>query len=176
MNNKINLELKYFCSDFVPVRKILKEIGAKKVGIFNQKDYFFNLPKTNSKIKPRLKLRIQKDKQTLIYYKRADFSSDKATPSEISLFAVKGNPPLPFLQKILGVKAIVFKKRELWKKGYTVFNLDEVNSIGKIFEIELTSHGNEKEEEKIFEAYRDDFLSLLQKIIKGSNLDLVLKK
>lgn len=126
MKNKVNLELKYFCKDFIPIRKILKNIGAKKIGIFNQKDYFFNLPFTESNIQPRFKLRIQNREQTLVYYKRPNFSQNKITSADVALLDVKDKNLLAVLQKTLGVKAIVIKKRELWRKDNCIFNLDTV--------------------------------------------------
>lgn len=174
MQNKVNLELKYFCNDFAPIRQILKEIGAKKAGVFAQKDYFFNLPSKNEKISRRLKLRIQNNKHTLVYYKRSDFTEGKSTPSDVMLFNVKDKKLLSFLQKILGTKAIVSKKRELWKKENTVFNLDQVEGVGKIFEMELTVEGNEQDAETEFNSYKEKFLPLLDKVVRGSNVDLVL--
>lgn len=176
MQNKVNLELKYFCKDFAALRRTLREIGAKKVGTFAQKDYFFNLPLPKEKVEPRLKLRIQKGTQTLIYYKRPDFSQKQATSADIILLKVKDKKLLPFLQKTLGVKAVVSKKRELWKKENTVFHLDKVRGIGKIFEIESTIQGNRKIAEKIFNQYKKKLLSHLQQIIKASNLDLIVKQ
>lgn len=173
MQNKLNFELKFFCEDFAPIRKLLKELGAKKVGTFNQKDYFFNLSDTKAKIQPRMKLRIQSGKKTLIYYKRPDFSSNKIAQADVVLFEVKDKKLLSFLKKSLGIKAIVRKKRELWKKENIVFNLDTLKNIGKIFEIELTSQGNQKREQLTFSNYRNRFLPYLSKIIRGSNIDLV---
>ncbi|MBI2326839.1 CYTH domain-containing protein [Candidatus Curtissbacteria bacterium] len=174
MQNKVNLELKYFCNDFSPIRKILKELNAKKVGTFFQKDYFFNLPQSDIKIHPRLKLRIQKGKQTIIYYKRRAFQENKSNQAKVSLLSVKDKKLLPYLKKVLGIKATVYKKRELWKKGNTIFNLDNILTVGKIFEIETTK--NSKESEKEFNFYKQKFLPYLDKIIKDSNLDLILKK
>lgn len=176
MQNKFNLELKYFCSDFEPIRRVLKEIGAKKVGTSSQKDYFFNLPISKDKIKPRLKLRIERDKQTLIFYKRPDFTQGKSTPSDVTLFPVKDSKLLQLLKKFLGTKAVVIKKRELWKKNNTVFNLDQVKGVGKIFEIELTAKDQIEQEEKELDFYRAKLLPYLEQIVTGSNVDLVLNK
>lgn len=146
MQNKLNLELKYFCPDFSPIRKVLSEIGAKKVVVKNQKDYFFNLP------------------------------ANKANPAKIILYPIKDKKFLTFLSNTLGVKAIVDKKREQWKKDNTVFNLDNVQGVGKIFEIEVTTNeGGKNKAQQVFNNYQKKFLPHLTKIIKGSNLDLVSK-
>ncbi|MDO8260423.1 MAG: class IV adenylate cyclase, partial [Candidatus Magasanikbacteria bacterium] len=172
MQNKLNLELKYFCPDFSPIRKVLSEIGAKKIIVKNQKDYFFNLPlkKTN----PRLKLRIEGKNQTLVYYERPNFKENKANSAKVILFPVKDKKLFKFLSETLGVKAIVIKTRELWEKDNAIFNLDDVKSVGKIFEIEITTNEENKDKaQKSFNNYQKKFRPHLAKIIKGSNLDLV---
>lgn len=174
MQNKLNLELKYFCADFFPIRRVLSEIGAKKNKTANQKDYFFNLP--NVQQNARFKLRIESQKQTLVYYEREDFKENKANPAKVILYPTKDKKLLTFLSNTLGIKAIVVKRREQWKKENTVFNLDTVEKVGKIFEIEITTDPkNLKKDEAIFNSYKEKLLPFLTKIVKGSNLDLVNK-
>lgn len=175
--NKINLELKHYCNDFKKVRLVLKEIGAKKEIIKNQKDYFFNLPDANKEKSPRFKLRIENKKQTLVYYERPDFVKGKNTASVVKLYYVKDKQLLPLLVESLGVKAIVDKKREVWRKKNTVFHLDNVKYVGGIFEIELQKNGRKltKADKKTFELYKNKIMPFLGLIIKGSNVDLVNK-
>lgn len=175
--NKINLELKHHCDNFGKVRQVLKEIGAKKEIVKNQKDYFFNLPPINKQGSPRLKFRIEGKNQTLVYYERPRFIKGKDTASVVKLYPVTDKLLLPFLQKTLGVKAEVDKRREVWRKTNTVFHLDSVKGVGGIFEIELQKNGskiNEKDKQ-IFKSYQDRLLPFLGPIIKGSNVDLVKK-
>lgn len=173
---KQNLELKYFCEDFSKIRNVLKEIGAKKEIVKNQKDYFFNLPIAKNKISPRLKLRIENKNQELIYYKRPNFIKGKNTLAKIELYNVKDKYLLDFLIKTLGVKAIVEKKREIWRKDNTVFFIDKVKNVGDIFEVEMQKHSVMTQKDKeLFEFYKDRLIPFLGKIIKGSNVDLVLK-
>ncbi len=175
--NKINLELKHYCKDFKKVRLVLKEIGAKKEIVKNQKDYFFNLSDLNKEKSPRLKLRIEGKKQLLVYYERPEFVKGKNTASDVKLYDVKDIQLLPFLIKSLGVKAIVDKKREVWRKTNTVFHLDNVKGVGGIFEVELQKKGKITEKDKqIFKSYQDKLLPFLGSVIKGSNVDLVKNK
>lgn len=170
--DKTNLELKHFCHDFVSVRKVLKQIGATKEAIKTQKDYFFNLPVSNRA--GRIKLRIEGKKKTLVYYERPDFIKAKKTTALVKLYNVTDEELLPFLQKSLGTKAIVDKKREIWRKSNTVFHIDNVKGVGRIFEIELQKKGKITERDnKIFKYYQEKFLPYLGEIIKGSNVDLV---
>jgi adenylate cyclase class 2 len=172
--NQNNLELKHFCSDFAAIRKVLLEIGASKDVIKTQKDYFFELPKPKTG-NPRLKLRIENEIEKLIYYDRPEFKKGKDTASKIKLYEVKDKNLLPFLIESPGVKSIVEKKREIWRKDNTVFHLDNVKNIGKIFEIELQKNGKiNKKDIRVFKNYQDMLLPYLGKTIKSSNADLVL--
>lgn len=173
--NKTNLELKHYCDDFPKIRAILKEIGAKKIIVKNQKDYFFNLPVLNKTKNPRLKLRIEGENQSLIYYERPQFVKGKDVASDIKLYDVKDKQLLPFLVKSLGTKAIVEKKREVWRKTNTVFHLDNVKSVGGIFEVELQKKGGKitETDKNIFKSYQTKLLPFLGSVIKGSNVDLV---
>lgn len=171
--NKINLELKHFCKDFGLIRNILKSFDAKKEIVKNQKDFFFKLPKGKTG-NPRLKLRIEGKKETLIYYDRPDFKKGKQIAAKIKLYEVKDNELLPFLKESLGVRAVVEKKREVWRKDNTVFHLDDVKGVGKIFEVELQKFGKVNQKDiGIFKEYQKELLPHLGKVVKGSNVDLV---
>ncbi|MCX6753345.1 MAG: class IV adenylate cyclase [Candidatus Nomurabacteria bacterium] len=171
---KQNLELKYFCNDFNKIRSVLKEIGAKKEIIKNQKDYFFNLPIDKTRVFPRLKLRVQ-DKE-LIYYERPNFVKGKNTLAKIEVYKVKDAELLPFLIKVFGVRAIVEKKREIWRKDNTVFYIDKVKNVGNIFEVEMQKNSAMTQKDKeLFESYKKKLLPHLGAMIKGSNIDLVLE-
>ena len=171
-----NLELKYFCNDFEGIRKALKELGAQKEIVKKQKDYFFNLPTQTLKKGGRMKMRVEGKSYTLTYYERPSFSQAKHTVSKVKLLLGDATQ-LRFLTDTLGVTVVVEKTREVWRKDNTVFHLDIVKDVGRIFEIELQKKGklNQKDVE-IFESYKLKVLSYLGKIIKGSNEDLVLGK
>lgn len=173
--NKTNLELKHYCNDFPKIRTILKEIGAKKIITKHQKDYFFRLPVTLKSNNQRLKLRIEGSNQSLIYYERPQFIKGKETASSVKLYSVNDHQLLPFMIKALGITAVVEKKREVWKKGNTVFHLDNVKGVGSIFEVELQKKGAKITEldRATFKSYQSKLLPFLGSVIKGSNVDLV---
>ena len=174
METKLNLELKHFCSDFESVRKVLQELGAQRGEAITQKDYFFHLPQSEGEVQPRLKLRIENNTQTLIYYHRADFTEGKSTPAHVELYHVTDEKLLPFLEKVLGVRGVVEKTRERWRKGNIVFNVDEVKGVGKIFEIEITTTEEQREnDEKTFADLQQKLAPYLSEVVKGSNIDLV---
>ena len=173
---KTNIELKHYCSDFKQVRSVLRKIGARKEVVKNQKDYFFELPKHANASSPRLKLRIEGPTKTLIYYERPNFVASKNAVATVKMYPVQDDQLLPFLKSSLGVKAIVQKKREVWRKENTVFHLDTVKDIGGIFEIELHKSGSITSKDKeTFRSYQQELLPYLGKVIKGSNVDLVPK-
>ncbi len=171
----INLELKNFCEDFKPVRKIMRSIGAEKIFVKKQEDSFFYLPFAKDKrTVKRLKLRNEDGKKTLILYERDAFSAQKHASSDFSVLPVTDDKLIGFLSDALGVKVVVRKTRELWRKDNAVFHLDKVRGVGDIFEIELkTDSKNMKLDEKKFDGYRAKLRPYLGKIIKGSNEDLV---
>lgn len=174
MQSKTNLELKHHCSNFNKVRTVLNEIGAKKEIIKKQKDFFFNIAE-NRQTSPRLKLRIENGEQWLIYYERPHFVKGKETASRIKLHKIKDGFLLQFLKDSLGVKGIVEKIREVWRKENTVFYLDKVKGVGNLFEVELQKNGKITQKDKaVFKSYQDKLLPVLEKVISGSNIDLVL--
>ena len=174
--NKTNLELKHYCTDFKRVRAVLKQLGASKEIVKQQKDYFFALPINKDRTAPRLKLRIEGAAKTLIYYERPDFVKAKDTASQVKLYTLENASLLPLLEQALGVTAIVEKKREVWRKDHTVFHLDTVKGVGTIFEIELQKRGKITEQDKkLFSSYQAKLLPVLGEVIKGSNVDLVRK-
>jgi adenylate cyclase, class 2 len=174
--NSANLELKHYCADFVKVRKVLTKIGAVKETVKTQKDFFYNLPKAKEEKSGRLKMRVEGGKKRLVYYERPEFVKGKETVSLVKLFTVQDDKLLSFLDEALGVKAVVCKKREVWRKGNAVFHLDKVKGVGGIVEIELQKKGViNKEDKKSFAYYQSELLPFLGEVIGGSNVDLVLK-
>lgn len=168
--NKTNLELKHLCFDFRRVRAVLKEIGARKEATKNQTDYFFEIPSKTA----RMKLRIEGKKQLLVYYERPDFTKASSTVSKVKLYDVKDDELFDFLKETLGVKAVVQKRREVWRKANTVFHIDNVKSVGGIFEIELQKKGKiTSSDKKRFKDYQNKLLPYLGRVIRSSNVDLV---
>lgn len=176
MPSKINLELKHFCPDFEKVRDVLHALGARKEKEKIQKDYFFYVPTAKESASGRLKLRVEEGRQFIIYYERPEFQEGQDTASDIRLYDVHDGELLPFLQKALGVKAVVEKRREVWRIANTVFHLDTIVGVGDIFEIELQKDGEVTEEDhRIFAAYQSALLPHLGEAVAGSNVDLVLQ-
>jgi adenylate cyclase class IV len=115
MQSKQNLELKHFCENFQEVRKALLHLGASKDTVKKQRDYFFHLPQQKHTQKARIKLRVEGKKMFLVYYERPDFVAGTDVSSDIALLEANKDT-LRFLEKALGVSAVVEKRREVWRK------------------------------------------------------------
>jgi adenylate cyclase class IV len=142
-------EFKAYCPDFTPLRRALIELGAVFLERKTQVDYYFNLrgePEIGRT--RRLKLRLEKGGQYLVYYQEVGEGERRARQYEV---AEAGSPGMMELMKAaLGVRAVVRKEREVWRKGNTLFNLDTVEGVGQVFEVEaLTGRGEQRKEAAI---------------------------
>lgn len=95
-----------------------------------QTDIYFQIPRG------RLKLRIQTDSDSqLIYYQRSNLP--EARLSEYLIFPVSDPGSLKIiLEKALGVKTIVKKKRHLYQFRNVRIHIDEVHELGNFIEFE----------------------------------------
>lgn len=66
MDVHINREIKAYCSDFAPVREVLRDSGAIYFQTKEQADYYYHLPGLEEEGTRRLKLRIEGEKRELI--------------------------------------------------------------------------------------------------------------
>lgn len=128
------IELKAHVDDLEVLRKKLTRLGAEYIGIFHQKDHYFEVPEG------RLKLREIKenDNLELIYYEREDI----AGPKKDDAFILKIQEAEDFkkiLEKILTPLIIVKKVREIYCLQETQIHLDVVENLGKFIEFERQS-------------------------------------
>ena len=171
MNLRINREMKHFCPDFKPIREILRDLGAAFVEEREQVDYFFFLPDSPDKADSRrLKLRIENGKKQIIYY----YDRNQPDSRFVDYQVAQVNDPLikDVLEAALGVRTVVKKHREVWKKENTLFNLDRVHGVGAIFEVEVEQREGYDPEQQLAH-YQDLFRPYLGPRISGSNEDLV---
>ncbi len=135
MEVRLNREIKAFCPDFTPVRQELQALGAEFVEVKEQTDFFYHLPPSTDGVPRRLKLRVEPGQTQVIYY--YDRQEGGARTSRFQLWQVADEQIQDVLNVALGVKVVVRKQRELWRKDNTVFNLDTVDGVGQVFEAEL---------------------------------------
>jgi adenylate cyclase class 2 len=103
----INIEIKARCFHPEKVEAFLLANGASFKGLDHQKDTYFNVPSG------RLKLRQGNIENSLIFYDRPDRSGPKQ--SDFLLSPVGDGPAQEkLLEKALGIKVVVEKKRKIF--------------------------------------------------------------
>lgn len=112
----------------VPEEKLLR-LNPRFIGEDLQTDTYFNV--SNG----RLKLREGNIENALIHYNRNNVGSAKT--SEVLLYQHHPEPSLKqILEKCLGVKVVVQKKRRIYFIDNVKFHFDEVQQLGVFVEVE----------------------------------------
>ena len=171
MTMQTNREIKAYCPDFGPVRQALTALGASFEEHTEQVDYYYNLaesPESNSR--RRLKIRVAHGTPQMIYYEEGQESGGRT--SSFRVWGLNGHETKEMLDAVLGVRAVVNKQREVWSKDNVVFNLDDVENVGRILEVEIHVEAGFDAEAQLQE-YLGLFGPYLGKQIVGSNEDLV---
>ena len=171
MDFRLNRELKAYCPDFAPIRRLLETDGASFVEIKAQVDHYYHLPDASAGAgKARLKLRIEKGRGELIYYRERQESG--ARTSEFQTWDTEDPRLGEILEAALGTRATIRKRRELWRKDNVIFNLDVVEGVGQILEVEVQRAAGRDIDLQVSEYHRL-FQPFLGGYIIGSNEDLV---
>ena len=171
MKVNLNREIKAYCPDFGPVRQILRDKGAVFVETKEQVDRYYHLPELGEgEGIRRLKLRTESERSELIYYR--DYQEADSRVSHFQLWQMPDPKIIEVLESALGVRVVVRKRRELWHKDNIKFNLDEVEGVGRIFELEAQDKDGHEIEEQV-EEYRRLLVPHIGPYITGSNEDLV---
>jgi adenylate cyclase class IV len=163
-----NLEIKRYCADFGPIRSVLGQIGARHVVTKRQVDTYFKLAADGSTRFRRLKIREQLRRAELVGY--SDSYAGGLRDVDYEVIRVPKSLK-DVLVGALGVSAVVTKRRELWTLPRTLFNLDTVEGVGKVFEAEVVLSDGEPTDaaQELLEL----FVPHLGDRIEGSNEDLL---
>ena len=161
-----NREIKRYCPDFRPIRRILRAIGAQRLAVKRQTDTYYRVPVG------RLKLREEGGRRSLIAY--ADSYDGGLRAVRYRIADAQDAAVGPLLAEALGVSAVVRKRREVWREGRVLFNLDRIEGVGQVFETEVELRKGEDSQ-----AETERLLSLaaphLGDPIEASNEDLLRK-
>ena len=162
-----NLELKIKVGSHQKVRERLVDLGADNIGVLNQRDVYYNIPEG------LLKLRIENEKESLIFYERDEKGSNRWSDFDVIKFESTGGED--FLSKIFPVETVVVKVRELYIYDNTRIHLDEVKNLGSYLELEtLVLKGKEEAKERF-----ENIITILRldtsKQIRKSYRDLLLQ-
>ncbi len=125
-----NVELKCRCRDLEQVRRRALAIGAREVGILDQRDTFFGGARA------RLKLReMASGDAELIAYQRPDEPGPRTSAYRIARVEHPAEL-LAVLEQALGTAGVVVKRRTLLLLRNTRIHLDEVEALGSFVELE----------------------------------------
>ena len=171
MNVNLNREIKAFCPDFGPVRQVLRDKGAVFIETKEQVDRYYHLPEpSEGEGTRRLKLRTEGKRSELICYR--DHQEADTRVSHFQLWHMPDPRIVEVLETALGMRVVVRKRRELWHKDNIKFNLDDVEGVGRIFELEAQDRDGHDIEAQV-EEYRSLLAPHIDAYITGSNEDLV---
>ncbi len=125
-----NVEIKARCANLAATARAVAAAGAVLEATFEQIDTYYKVPNG------RLKLRRQDGIEALIYYRRPDDASPKV--SRYDLVPIAPEQPIAFiLERALGIKTVVRKRRQLWRLDNIRIHLDDVEGIGSFIEFEV---------------------------------------
>ncbi len=125
----LNVEIKARCNNASSIRKYLLDNNANFKGVDEQTDTYFNVQHG------RLKLREGNIENNLIFYERTNQAGPKN--SHFNLVKVEDAKGLKeALQKSIGIKVVVQKRREIYYIANVKFHIDEVPGLGSFVEIE----------------------------------------
>jgi adenylate cyclase class 2 len=126
-----NVEIKARCADLAAMRRAVRNAGAVWERDLEQVDTYFSVRQG------RLKLRREDGgEQTLIFYLRPDDDAPKLSRYELVRIA-RDQPIAAMLEQALGVKTVVRKRRQLWRRDNIRIHLDEVEGLGTFIEFEV---------------------------------------
>ena len=161
-----NLEIKVKLSSHKEVKAILEKNKIPFAGLLIQKDIYY---KVDTGI---LKLRIEDDKQTLIFYDRNEKS--KKRWSDYHLLEINKTDGNKYLKRFLDVLVVVNKKRGLYLFNNTRIHLDYVKNLGCFLELETVVLNGLKDAEKRFNHLLDLLNLRDKKEIRASYKDLLI--
>ena len=164
-----NRELKHYCPDFRPVRRVLRNLGARREPPRTQVDTYFRLPHQPGP-RWRLKLRVERGRRTLVHY--ADAYDAGVRSVRYALADVPDPAVGRMLEAALGVSVVVRKRREQWHAHRTLFNLDTIDGVGRVFEAEVAAD-DPAEAEALVARYKALFGAYLGPPVGASNEDLL---
>ena len=149
---KRNIEIKAYCRDPEHVRRVCREAGAARPQKTRQVDTYFRV------VGGRFKLR--EDEQagsSLIHYRRPASPLPKESDYEKRDLTREELPLTEYLERALGTRARVDKRREVFLLDSALVNLDEVAGLGPFVEIEVdvAASGGEQNARRLADSLAD---------------------
>ena len=166
---RLNVELKARVHDLQLARAVARQLTTRPLEKLGQRDTYFHCPTG------RFKLR-EMDPQSgqLIWYQRA--SEQQARSSHYMLVDVADPQRMRnLLTVMLGIRAVVEKKREVYFYHNVRIHLDQVQSLGTFLEFEavLEHPDHIPEGHKQLAFLRDQFSIVQEDLLEGSYGEMV---
>lgn len=126
-----NVEIKARVPDPVALRRRVEAVADSGPQLIKQEDVFFRCHRG------RLKLRRLSDGTAeLIHYRRPD-ASEPTTSDYCKVGCFDPAPMRTALERALGVRGVVRKRRHVYRVGQTRIHLDDVGALGHFLELEV---------------------------------------
>lgn len=163
--NVLNYEFKARLEEARLVRRELKRLRARFLGLDHQVDTYFRVPQG------RLKVREGNIENALILYRRAN--ERRARRSDVLLVKLEpGNSMRKLLAAVFGVLAVVDKRREIYFVGNVKIHLDRVRGLGRFVEVEAMAKSRVSSQESRVKSLRRQALRF-QKLFGVAKTDIV---
>lgn len=165
-----NIEIKIRLRNFEVVRAKLKKLGARNCGLLVQRDTYFACPDG------RLKLReFPGTPAQLIHYSRPETSASRLSRFNI-LPVPRPRQFAAFMARVLPVRVVVFKKRQLYYVESARIHLDKVSGLGSFMEIESEVRKGRPAARALMLRLMKEFGINRRDCIRKSYADLLLEK
>lgn len=168
----LNIEFKAVSNRLAEQEALLSQHNPQFIGEDHQVDTYFNI---NS---GRLKLREGNIENALIHYERENTAGAKS--SHVLLYNHQPDKTLKeILVKMLGIKAVVDKRRKIYFISNVKFHFDTVEGLGTFVEVEAIDKDGSIGKEKL-QAKCDEYAALLgikpEDYCSVSYSDMILEK
>jgi len=171
-----NLEIKARCRDLSRAAAIARDAGGSLRGTLEQVDTYFHARAGRLKLRENRVIAPSGDRTEhaeLIAYLRPDQPGSRESTYSVIPVA-DATVCLDGLSAVLGVRAIVRKRRELWIIGATRVHLDEVEGLGHFVELEtVITDQPELDARREHEALIDRLGITAEETLSGSYGDLL---
>ncbi len=164
-----NLELKAALPDFARAVRTAS-MHARRAGVLLQTDYYFRT--RNGRLKLR---RFNSTRGELIGYERKEGGGDRWSDYFV-LPVAKPDEVVRTLTLILGLRAVVKKRRTLYRYRNARIHLDRVAGIGDFIEFEVLVTRGERQAKQLLAELKEMFRIPPSGIFRKSYVDLQLRR
>ncbi len=168
----LNIEIKARTEFPDRIEAILRERNADYRGEDRQRDTYYQMPDG------RLKLRQGNIENSLILYDRLEVEGLKRSEVVLQTLPDSGDALRQILDRALGRRVVVDKKRKIFFLDNVKFHIDSVEGLGAFVEIEACDHSGTHSESELSGQcayYQDLFGITADALIAKSYSDMILE-